>query len=119
MRVAATYVASRIKNALEQCNIDELMHYYTEDAQLTVIDQNHPPSQPLELKGRDAIRSFYDKVEAKEHNHKVDAEVYDDNHLAFTETCEFEDGAKVAMSSMCELRNGQIVKEKMIQAWDA
>jgi hypothetical protein len=119
MRLAATYVANHIKNALETNNIDELMRYYTEDAKMTIIDQNHPPSKPLELSGRDAIRSFMSDIESRHITHKVEAEVYDDNHLAFTETCEYPNGEKVAVSSMCELRDGRIENERVIQAWDS
>jgi hypothetical protein len=119
MRLAATYVAHHIKKAIEANNLDELMRYYTEDAKITVVDQNHPPSNPLEISGREAIRKFYDEIESRHISHKVEAEVYDDNHLALTETCEYPDGCKVAVSSMCELRDGRIQSEKVIQAWDA
>jgi hypothetical protein len=41
-----------------------------------------------------------------------------DNHYAYTEICEYPDSSKVFSSVMATLKDGKIVKEVEVQAWD-
>ncbi|MFE6488207.1 nuclear transport factor 2 family protein, partial [Streptomyces sp. NPDC057757] len=44
--------------------------------------------------------------------------VVDGDHVAFTESCQYPDGAKVLANSMMSLRNGKIIEHTLLQAWD-
>jgi len=39
--------------------------------------------------------------------------------LAYQVACRYADGARVLASSVCELAEGKIFRETVVQAWDA
>ncbi|HVK60527.1 MAG TPA: nuclear transport factor 2 family protein [Bdellovibrionales bacterium] len=119
MEVASNYMANRIQTAIENCNVDELMSCYTEDAEIKVVDRDHPPSRPLEIRGKDNLKAFFSDVCNREMTHNIDMEIVDADHLAYTESCQYKDGTRVLSANMCELKNGRIAKETIVQAWDA
>lgn len=92
--------------------------FYSEDAEVAIIDQDHPPSQPLLVKGSAAIGAMFDDVCGRALTHRLDDAVLSDDRLAFSETCTYPDGIRVRMAAMAELENGRIRRQVNIQAWD-
>ena len=86
---------------------------------LRIIDQNNPPSHPLEIKGRDAISAYYDDVCGRTMTHRVDTGIAEGDRLAFTQICTYPDGKRVFCAATLELRNGKIVRQVAVQAWDS
>ena len=110
--------ASAIKQAIETRNAEMLSGLYASDAVLRVIDRNNPPSKPREVKGRQAITTFWDDICSRAMTHEVNINSTEGNHLAFTQACAYPDGAKVFCAAMVELDGGKIVRQTMVQAWD-
>lgn len=50
--------------------------------------------------------------------HKVDTTIADGDNLAFTQACDYPDGTKVFCAAMLELKDGQIARQTVVQAWD-
>lgn len=50
--------------------------------------------------------------------HRVDIGITEGNQFAFTQACAYTDGTKVYCISTVELKNGQISKQTVVQAWD-
>jgi ketosteroid isomerase-like protein len=110
---------AELKHAIEGRDAKALAAFYADDAQLRIIDQDNPPSKPRELKGKQAIASYFDDVCGRAMTHRVEAGVADGQTLAFTQACTYPDGAKVFCAAMLDLKDGKIIRQTAIQAWDA
>ncbi|MGH6763842.1 MAG: nuclear transport factor 2 family protein [Phyllobacterium sp.] len=111
-------VSTSLKDAIETRNSHKLADLYASEAVVRVIDRNNPPSKPREIKGRSAISTFWDDICSRTMTHKVDTQVTEGNHLAFTQDCTYPDGTKVFCMAMVDLKDGQIARQTVIQAWD-
>jgi ketosteroid isomerase-like protein len=113
-----TVSGAAVKQAIESRDGRMLASFYAEDALLRVIDRNNPPSRPREIKGKKAIGTFWDDICSRAMTHHVESSVADANKLAFTQACAYPDGMKVLCLAFCELKNGKIAKQTVVQAWD-
>ena len=110
--------ASAIKQAIEHRDGRMLASFYADDAVVRVIDRNNPPSKPRDIKGRAAIDMFWGDICSRAMTHKVETIIADGERLAFTQACSYPDGAQVYCLSVLELRDGLIVRQTAVQAWD-
>jgi len=117
--VAATGVtAAGLKQAVENREASTLIGFYADNATMRIIDRDHPPSKPMELKGKTEIARYYEDVCGRAMTHRVESTVADAQHLAFTQACAYPDGARVFCTAMLELADGKIVRQTSVQAWD-
>ncbi|WP_439624830.1 nuclear transport factor 2 family protein [Shinella sp.] len=107
-----------IKKAIEGRDGKMLASFYTDDAVVCVIDRNNPPSKPREIRGRQAIATFWDDICSRAMTHKVDATIAQGDHLAFTQACAYPDGTRVFCAAILDLSNGRIARQTVVQAWD-
>lgn len=108
-----------LKRAIEDNDAVTLSGLFADNAVLRIVDSIHPPSHPLDIKGRKQIAEFYDEVCGRGIAHRVGEMISADGHLAFTEECEYPGGAKVFLSAMLDIdEDGRIAREVMVQAWD-
>ena len=107
-----------IKQAIESRDGGMLASFYTDDAQLRVIDRNNPPSRPRQVKGKAAIATFWEDLCSRAMTHDVDMTISEGDRLAFTQSCAYPDGAKVFCCAMLELKSGRIARQTIVQAWD-
>jgi SnoaL-like domain len=109
---------AELKRAIEGRDAKALAAFYADDAVLRIIDRDNPPSQPREIKGREAIASYYDDVCGRAMTHHVESGVANGQALAFTQACSYPDGTKVFCAAMLQLEDGRIVRQTAVQAWD-
>lgn len=109
---------SGIKKAIEARDGKMLAGFYSDDAELRVIDHNNPPSRPREITGRAAIGEFWDDICSRAMTHRVDITIAEGNRLAFMQACTYPDGARVYCMAMLELKEGLIARQTVVQAWD-
>lgn len=95
-----------------------LASLYTDDAVLEIVDATSPPSQPRVIEGGDAIRAYFEDVCSRDMTHDVRDVVADDGRVAFTVACQYGTGERVLAAETCELRDGRIARETLVQAWD-
>ena len=107
-----------IKRAIEGRDGAMLAGFYADDAVVQVIDRNNPPSKPRIVKGKAAISTFWDDICSRAMTHQVDFSAAEGDRMAFSQACAYPDGAKVFCLAMLELKNGKIVQQTMVQAWD-
>lgn len=112
------HIGASLKDAIETRNSQKLAALYDKDATVRVIDRNHPPSKPHEINGRAAITDFWDDICNRAMTHKVNAQVTEGSHLAFSEDCTYPDGTKVFCMAMIDVKDGKIARQTVIQAWD-
>lgn len=119
MTTTATAVSgAAIKRAIEARDGQTFIGFYADDAEIRVIDRNNPPSRPREIRGRAAIRAFWDDMCSRNIAHRVDMTIAEGNRLAFTQECTYPDGAKVFGIAVLELAGGRIARHTVVHAWD-
>jgi ketosteroid isomerase-like protein len=110
--------ATALKRAIEGRDGDKLSSFYADDAVITIIDRNNPPSRPRQLAGQPAISTYWHDVCGRDMTHRVDVGPSENGRLAFTEACSYADGTKVFCAAMIELDHGRIKRQTVVQAWD-
>ncbi|MCW3063145.1 MAG: nuclear transport factor 2 family protein [Solirubrobacterales bacterium] len=108
-----------LRRAVEERDAAAQASNYAEDAVVESVDHEHPPSRPLTLRGREQIAAHLADVCARDMTHRVIGAVGDDEHAAYQVACEYPDGTRVLCSTLVELRDGRIVRERWVQAWDS
>jgi hypothetical protein len=110
---------SALSQAIETRDSPAMRGFYSEHAKVTIIDRDHPPSKPLQIVGRIAIGAYFDDVCGRAMTHRVENAFLDADRLAFMQDCSYADGKRVVCSTSADLLGGKIVKQTIVQAWDA
>ena len=97
---------------------ETLVSLYADDAEIRIVDRNTQPSHPMVLHGRGEIAGMFHELCSREMTHKMERCVAQGDQIAFSESCEYPDGVRVLAESMLSLRDGKIVEQTMVQAWD-
>ena len=92
---------------------------FAEDAVLTTIDAEHGPSNPLVARGRSAIAESVTEVCARDMTHEVTFFVHDGDLASVGVACRYPDGIGVQCLGAMKLRDGKIVEQTTVQAWDS
>lgn len=108
-----------LREAIEGRDGATLAGFYADDAVLQIIDQAHPPSQPLEIKGHESIAGYFDDVCGRTMTHRVEFGIAEGDRLAFTQACTYPDGKKVYCSATLQVVGGKIARQVAVQAWDS
>lgn len=115
---SAGFDFGRLRDALEGGDPTTLASLYAEDAEMTIVDRNRPPSAPMRLLGRPAIAGFWREVCSRATRHAVGEEVLGTDRIAFVERCAYPDGGHVVSAMTLDLREGRIARHLTVQAWD-
>ncbi|KAA0683799.1 nuclear transport factor 2 family protein [Azospirillum brasilense] len=115
---AKTIDFSDLKRAIECSDADTLVQFYTDDAEMIIVDRNRPPSAPMTLLGKEEITAFWRDVCSRNMTHRVGREVIGVDRAAFVEECAYPDGCHVMSAMTLELRDGRIARHLTVQAWD-
>ncbi|GJF25956.1 nuclear transport factor 2 family protein [Streptomyces flaveolus] len=107
-----------LRRGIEEETAATLLSLYADDAEIRIVDRYTQPSSPKVLHGRDEIAEMLDDVYSRDMTHRLENCVVQGDQAAFTESCAYPDGARVLAESMMSLRDGKIVRQTMIQAWD-
>jgi ketosteroid isomerase-like protein len=116
---SSTFDADALRRAYSGRDLESLLANYADDAQVEIVDAQNSPSKPLRLDGKDAIRSHFADIVSRDMTHQVDIVAAGGDALGYVLRCAYPDGTKVLCSSASELRDGKIVREVVVQAWDA
>lgn len=114
-----TITIAGLRKAVETRDARSLKALYADNAVLTIIDTDHPPSKPRMIKGAAKIGEYLDDVYGRDMTHTLDNGILDGRHLAFVEGCRYADGTHVVASAMADLGPHGIVKQTIVQAWDS
>jgi ketosteroid isomerase-like protein len=118
MATSTAFDAAAFKRSIEQRDAPAQLAMFADDALVEVIDRMSPPSTPRVMRGRDTIREWIEDTTARDMTHRVSALTVDGDHAAYTVDCEYPDGTRVLCMSQLDLRDGQIVHQRGLQAWD-
>lgn len=115
---ASEQLCGTLHRAIESRDVDKLLSLYADDAELRVVDRNHPPSHPLELRGKAAIAEHLRDVFGRDMTHEIVNEISGEGGIAYSEECRYPDGTRVFTNASLELEGGRIIREVEVQAWD-
>jgi ketosteroid isomerase-like protein len=118
MTEAAIRLTDRLRSAVEGRDAAALMQLYADDAVMTVVDRNNPPSKPLVLTGKAAIAAHLSDICGRPMTHRVENAVEQNGRIAFTQACQHQDGWRVLCATVAELDGGRIARQTNVQAWD-
>jgi hypothetical protein len=116
---STTFDTAALRRGVEARDPGALAALYAGDATLEITDAAHGPSDPLRVEGRDAIAAQLRDLYSRDMQHRVELASATDDTLAYTVRCEYPDGILVRCVSIAELRDGQIAREIVAQAWDS
>jgi ketosteroid isomerase-like protein len=100
-------------------SVEGLLALYAEDATVEIVDAVHMPSHPHRLTGREALRAHFEDVFARDMTHETDIVAATPSALGLSLRCTYADGTKVVCAATAVVRDGLIVREVGVQAWDA
>jgi hypothetical protein len=108
-----------LRRAIEESDAETLIGFYADDAEVHTVNKNATPSSPQVLRGEDEISGYLRDVCSREMTHHVENEVVGDERTTFFEACEHPDGRCVlGAAETLELRDGKIVLQVNVEAWD-
>ncbi len=107
-----------LRRAIEQSDFESLVSFYADDAELLTVNRNTTPSSPAVLRGREAIAEYLEDVCGRAMAHRIENEVVGQDRVAFNEACEYPDGIRVLAATTLDVRDGQIVRQVNVEAWD-
>ena len=107
-----------LRRAIEGRDAQSLVGLYADDAEVITVNLNTTPSSPRVLKGKEQISEYLRDVCAREMTHRVENEVIGESRIAFQEACEYPDGVRVLGAETLEVRDGKIVRQVNVEAWD-
>ena len=107
-----------LRRAQEQRDLDAMLDLYAEDAEIRIVNGNTPPSSPYVLRGKEEIAEYLRDVFSREMSHSIANEIVGDDRLAYNVACEYPDGTRVPASENLEMRDGKVVRQVEVVAWD-
>jgi ketosteroid isomerase-like protein len=111
--------ADALRRAYSDRDVAAVLALYADDATVEVVDHLNQPSAPRRISGREELRAHLEDVFARDMTHVVDIVAAAPDALGFVLRCAYADGTKVVCAATAELRDGRIVREVGVQAWDA
>ena len=107
-----------LRRAIEGRDAETLVGFYADDAEVLTVNRNSTPSSPQVLRGKEQIGRYLRDVCGREMTHRVEYEVLGEKRIAFQEACEYPDGVRVLGAETLEVRDGKIVRQVSVEAWD-
>jgi SnoaL-like domain len=108
-----------LTRAIERRDAAGQLAAYGADAELVIVDELHPPSRPLVVRGTDALRAHFADVCSREMTHQVRTAAVSGDRLTVEVACAYPDGTKVLCLSVAGVDDGHISWQRGIQAWDS
>jgi DNA-binding protein Fis len=107
-----------LRRAIEQSDAESLTSFYADGAEMLTVSRNTTPSSPQALRGKEQIAQYLADVCGRDMTHRIENEIVDQERIAFNEVCEYPDGLRVLAAATLDVRDGQIVRQVNVEAWD-
>lgn len=107
-----------LRQAIEGLDADLLTSLYADDAEMRTVNRYTTPSSPRVLRGKEEISEHLRDVCGRAMTHRIENEIVGEDRVAFNEACEYSDGTKVLCAATLEVRDGKIVRQVNVEAWD-
>ena len=101
-----------LRHAIERCDPDLILGFYSEGANLSIVNAQAQRSSPFELCGKSEIAKHLRAVFGQQASHRVEGEVVGEDRVTFREACKYPDGGRVLVETTLEVRDGKILRQK-------
>ncbi len=101
-----------LRHAIERCEPDLILGFYSEDANLSIVNAQAQRSSPFELCGKAEIAKHLRAAFGQETSHRLEGEVVGEYRVTFREACKYPDGGRVLIETTLEVRDGKILRQK-------
>jgi SnoaL-like domain len=98
-----------LRRAIELRDLDTMLGFYAEDAQVRVLNGAIPQSPPFELRGKAEIAGYLRALCEEDTTRRVGNGVANEKRIAFSETCEYPNETGIVVHTTLELSEGKIV----------
>jgi ketosteroid isomerase-like protein len=116
--VSAGFDFPAFAEAVETKDVPRWLDFYADDAEWLEYKPTAPPSAPVRMAGRETIHRFLSAVSSSEVRLEVGDEVVGPERAAFRITCTLPDGRRILEHVIVHLRDGRIVRQVEVEAWD-
>ena len=107
-----------MRRAIEGLDAGALAGLYADDAEMLTVNRYTTPSSPKVLRGKEEISEHLRDVCGRAMTHSIENVVLGEDRVAFNEACEYPDGTKVLCAATLEVRDGKVVRQTNVEAWD-
>jgi ketosteroid isomerase-like protein len=114
-----TFDADALRRAFETRDAAALGALFADDAELELVDAVHGPSDPTRISGRAGLDAHVADLLERDMTHAVEGVVCDGERLGYAVRCAYPDGTRVLCVATATVRDGRIVRQTAVQAWDA
>jgi len=91
---------------------DALVGFYSEDAELRILNAALPEGVAFELKGRSQMERYLHAVCEQEMDCLVEGDaVFGKGSVSFVEACAYPDGSRILVRTTLEIAGGLIVRQ--------
>jgi ketosteroid isomerase-like protein len=117
-KTATEFDFESLRRAAERGDAGVLADLFADDAEVEIVNRSSPPSSPFVLRGKEAIAEYLRSVCGNGTRHRIENEVFGKDRVAFHKAREYGDGTRVLTATTLEVRDGRIVREVDVEAWD-
>lgn len=107
-----------LRQAIHDHDAGAVAALYDDDAEVVLVDRNTPPSSRRRLHGRREVAEPWRDVFSRDMTHEVEDDVVGADRAAYSLACRYADGTRVLCMTTLVLRDGKVVRERGVQAWD-
>jgi hypothetical protein len=100
-----------LRHAIERCDLDLMLGFYAEGAELSIVNAGTPQGSPFELRGKAEVAKYLRAAFGQKTSHRVEGDVVDADRVTFREACEYPDGIRVWVETTLEVQDGKIVRQ--------
>jgi len=113
-----TQMFDAMLQAFERSNAAALADMYDDQAVIEVVNQNAPPKTPRRISGKAEIAAYYQDIVYRNLEHRIEEQLVAGDRAAYLERCMYPDGVNVLSASTMTLKEGKILHQMTIEAWD-
>jgi hypothetical protein len=115
----SSFDVAAMRRAFADRDADAAVALYADDASIELVDANNTPSRPRRIIGKDALRAHFEDVFSRDLTHELDIVAASPDSIGYSVRCRYADGMRVLCVATSQLKDGHIVREVGVQAWDA
>jgi ketosteroid isomerase-like protein len=117
-RVPAPFDFDAYRRAFTEKDLEPWLAFYAEDAEWIEYKPTAPPRAPNRMPDKRAIRAFLTEIAESDLKLSISDEVVGPGGVAFCVTCELEGGRRFIENTIATIRDGLIVRQVDVEAWD-
>ena len=108
-----------LRLCIERCDPDQMLGFYADDVELSIVNAGAPQAPPFELRGKAEIAKHLRAIYGQKASHRLEQTTVDEGRATFREACEYPDGGRVLVETTLEVRGGKIVRQVDLLVNDA